>query len=686
MIEETILRFQTTESQTISFSNGAVVGSNRHADLLMETLPKARKIFEPFGRDSAPAVAAACLAFKPDDLIIILPADHDIVDMKAFHRAMEIAAEAAQHGSIVTFGIEPTYPATGYGYIKATEGDENAAKTVEAFVEKPGEAKAKSYLAAGSYYWNAGIFLFKAATMLDALSQFAPAVLEGVRKSMPSATGDQAIYLRPDEFSETPSISIDYAVMENATNVKTVPVSMGWSDVGGYRALYDLLTDQPGENYSHGPVHIQNSAGLYVRSEGPTVTINGASDLVVVATPTEMMITAMDDDAAAKELGSAVQNRRASFALDRDYVSTTKQWLWSLFDYWQTRVWDDLHGGFVEQVSFSGEPDFDSPRRMRVQARQVFSFAKMAQLGWHNAATAHQHVEAGINYIDKTLRHPDGGWIHIADRNGAPIDEKRDLYDHAFIILAGAAAFEATRNETALRVARDAIEFINSALLDSTHHGWHENLSRELPRRANPHMHLLEASCALFRATKDPKDLEIADQCVRLFETRFFEPTSNVLIEFFDAQWEKVAKTTDQCVFEVGHMYEWASLLHEYERLTGHDTISWRRRLIRCADNKARKNEFGFARNAERLDGVEVNARHRLWPQLEMFRAHLLHPEISGPNTPIKIFNDISEHFIKPAPDGLWIDELDRDNKPCSKVVPASILYHFVTALAPVIS
>ena len=685
MIEETILRFQCTDLKTISFSGGAVVGSKRHAALLMDSLPKARKIFEPFGRDSAPAVAAACLAFRPEDLIIILPADHDIVDVKAFHNAIEIAAEAAEHGAIVTFGIEPTYPATGYGYIKAAAADKNAAKAVEAFVEKPAEAKAKSYLAAGSYFWNAGIFLFKAGTMLDALSRLAPDVLEGVTRSMSGTTEEQIIHLKPEEFSKTPSISIDYAVMENASNVKTVPVSMGWSDVGGYRPLHELLTDESKENLAYGPVHIQNSEGLYARSEGPSVTINGVSDLIVVATPNEVMITPIDDDGAAKELGSIVRNNRVSLSLDPDFMKSSTHWLWSLFDYWHSRVWDDVHDGFVEQVSFSGEPDFESPRRVRVQARQVFSFARALQYGWANVDEARRIIGKGLTYIDEKLRHSEGGWVHIVDRHGTAIDRKRDLYDHAFLILAGAAAYEATGDEKALVIANDARRFINSNLKDAASGGWFEDDQRSLPRRANPHMHLLEASCALFEATGDESDLDIARQSVLLFEKHFFEPGGDILGEFFKEDWRSVEYSMSETTFEVGHMYEWATLLHEFEMLTGHDTLSWRRRLVRRADERVKKSGSGFALNAERLDGQKVNSRRRLWPQLEMFRAHMLHPGLAQNGTPERIFRSMKSEYIDTAPLGLWIDEFDEVGKRHSNAVPASILYHFVTAILPML-
>ncbi|MEL6415162.1 MAG: sugar phosphate nucleotidyltransferase, partial [Pseudomonadota bacterium] len=469
MIEETAARFAHSYVSSIAFSSIKVVGSKQHAKLLDSTLAKASKILEPFGRNSAPAVAAACLSYGTDDLILILPADHDIVDVPAFHQAIEIAADAAEHGAIVTFGIEPTHPATGYGYIKALSETSEKALPVEAFVEKPDLKTAESYLAAGAYYWNAGIFLFKASTMLSALEAFAPDVLAGVKRAMAKSDDPSLVHLDPQAFDETPSISIDYAVMEKAKNVKTVPVSMGWSDVGGYRALHDLLTEDAGENYASGPVVIENSKGLYVRSEGPVISINGVSDLVVVATPNEVMITPMQDDAAVKTLGAAVQSERHALGLSPELRTKCKDWLWTAFDTWSKVGWDEDCGGFVEQLNMDGSPDREADRRVRVQARQVFSFAKAIEMGWPEADTARAIVDRGIAYIDERLRHAEGGFIHRIDRRGNALDDRRDLYDHAFMILAGAAAYKATDNPTALKIAEDALGYINAHLKDDTH-------------------------------------------------------------------------------------------------------------------------------------------------------------------------------------------------------------------------
>lgn len=684
MIEETAHRFVDSHDETLSFSPPLVVGSKRHESLLDETLPNARKILEPFGRNSAPAVAAACLAHAPDDLVLILSADHDIQDVPAFHDAIAIAAKAADQGAIVTFGIEPTHPATGYGYIKSVgAGSTHGALAVEEFVEKPDLETAQAYIDAGTYYWNAGIFLFRAGVMQEALQSFTPDVLAAVEQAMGTGTSD-TIHLEPNSFGTSPSISIDYAVMENASNVNAVPVSMGWSDVGGYNALHELLTTSKDENSTTGPVHLENSRGLYVRSEGPAVSVNGLSDLVIVATENEVMITPASDDAAVKSLGAEVQNHRHRLGFSPKLRDAAQSWLWEAFDVWAQKAWDENQGGFVEQLDLNGHPDTNANRRVRVQARQVYSFAQAIELGWANRAAAEALIEKGLTYIDTRLRHAEGGWMHIIAPDGSPVDDRRDLYDHAFMILAGSAAYKVTGSKLALKIADDAIAFIDAQLKEPEHGGWLEAAPAALPRRSNPHMHILEAMLTYHDATGCKKALARAGEVVRLFETRFFNPANDVMAEFFTNDWQSEASQAET-VFEPGHHYEWATLLSMYEQVSGHDSLSWRRRLIRRADQSGLNATTGFTMNAVRASGEVTNSNSRLWHQLEMFRAYLLHPGVAPRARTEDLLERIFETYLNAGPKGGWVDEIDADGKPVAKAVPASMLYHAVTAFAPLI-
>lgn len=684
MITETADRFASSHESGVSFGAPLVVGSAKHQSLLSANLPNARQILEPFGRNSAPAVAAACLAYAPDDLILILSADHSIRNVPAFHRAIVTAAQSAAGGAIVTFGIKPTYPSTGYGYIKAVgEAEENTAIAVETFVEKPPLADAEAYLKAGTYFWNAGIFLFKASTMLEALQTHAPEVLAGTKKAMGESTGD-TILLDADAFEATPSISIDFAVMEHAENVETVPVDMDWSDVGGYPALHELLADDPEGNAITGRAVVRDSTGLYVRSDGPVISVSGVSDLAIVATGDDVMITPIDDAQAVKALGKEVQQSRETLGLSQDLIDQARDWLWTAFEVWSEKAWDPVLGGFVEQLSMEGEPDRAANRRVRVQARQVFSFAKAIEMGWPGADKAHALVDQGLAYIDTKLRHPDGGWVHTTQPDGTPIDEKRDLYDHAFMILAGATAYQITGNETGLKIADDAIAFIDAELKDHEHGGWFEAKPAVLPRRANPHMHLLEAMMAYHQATGCQKALERAAECVGLFETKFFNPANDVMAEFFANDWT-LETPKDEVIWEPGHHYEWATLLFQYEQLTGHDTLSWRRRLIRRADRTGLNAKTGFAMNALQSDGTIINDNSRLWHQLEMFRAYLLHPGDAPVNRIAIVLREIFSTYLDQGPKGGWLDEVGPSGAAMSTAVPASMLYHAVNSLREII-
>jgi len=680
MIEETAGRFQSTELSQLEFADLLVIGAKRHEALLSAQLPDAQMILEPMGRNSAPAVAAACIARSPNDLVLILPADHDIRNVRAFHEAIAIAADAAQDGAIVTFGIQPSHPAIGYGYIKAAASpSENKALNVEAFVEKPDLATAQTYLESGNYYWNAGIFLFKADTMLDALDTFAPDVAVGTRQAMGAAESNKT-HLDPEAFAATPSISIDYAVMEKATNVRTVPVSMGWSDVGGYLALHELLTNSPAENYTKGPVIVQNSERLYVRSEGPIVAVNGVSNLIIVATQNEVIITPINDDAAVKSLGAAAQSLRPSIGVSKNLRTQTKEWLWTAFKTWSRIGWDATHGGFVEQLHMDGTPDTDATRRVRVQARQVFCFAKALEMGWPETETAKRLVVQGISYIDTRLRHTNGGFVHLINPDGSVIDDRRDLYDQAFMILAGSAAYKATGNQTALKIANDALAYIDAHLKDHEHGGWFESSQFEVPRRANPHMHLLEALLEYYNATKDETALNRAREIVRLFECYFFNPATDVMAEVFTENWQ-LSTVAGETIFEPGHHYEWATLLYLFEQITGHDTLSWRRRLIRRADRAGVYPDTGFAANAFKANGTVVNENSRLWHQLEMLRAYAIHPSLAPMVKTERVLQSVFTAYLNQGPQCGWADEIAPDCTVLSEGVPASMLYHLTTSL-----
>lgn len=277
-----------------TFAPAIIVTNALHADEIaaqMVDCPTAAIILEPAGRNTAPAIALAAMEAAPDATLLVMPSDHVIEDVAAFHAAIAAAMPLVREGWLVTFGIAPDKPETGYGYIRRGETIAPGVQKVEAFVEKPDAERAAHYLASGDYSWNGGIFLFRADAYLAALTRFEPAMVAAVRAALDDADRD-GLMIRPerDAFLACPSESIDYAVMEKADRVAVAPVEMGWSDVGSWDALHALGTPDADGNVMHGDVVAIDTRDCFIRSEGPVVTTVGVHDLIVVATRDAVMI------------------------------------------------------------------------------------------------------------------------------------------------------------------------------------------------------------------------------------------------------------------------------------------------------------------------------------------------------------------------------------------------------------
>lgn len=253
-------------------------------------------IIEPMGRNTAPAVAVAALWADPAAILLVAPADHLITDRAAFMAALAKGQPAAEAGKLVTFGMDPTFPETGYGYIKRGTGTGDAGVfTVAAFVEKPVREVAENYLASGEYCWNSGIFLFQAGAFLAELAVHAPAVLKQAQAALAAATEDLD-FLRLDRtaFAAAPSISIDYAVMEKTDRAVVVPARMGWTDIGSWAALWDVATKDASGNAISGDTLLFGASGCYVDNTGPLTALVGVEDIVVVNTPDALLVVHKD--------------------------------------------------------------------------------------------------------------------------------------------------------------------------------------------------------------------------------------------------------------------------------------------------------------------------------------------------------------------------------------------------------
>lgn len=289
-----------------------IVANAAHSQIIhAQGGPDIRVILEPCARNTAPAIALAALALEESDgAMLVMPSDHVITDVPAFHAAIERARALVADGWLVTFGIEPDAPETGFGYIALGDGLNEGVRRVESFIEKPDATRAKALLAQGNHVWNAGIFLFGARAFLEALAEHQPEMLAAARLAITSGREDNGtIYPDAEAFAGCPSDSIDYAVMERARKVACVPVSMGWSDVGSWDALYELATRDEGDNALQGTVHAIESKGCLIRSDGPNITVVGASDLIVVATGDEILIMPRGHSQDVRKAVAAIANR-----------------------------------------------------------------------------------------------------------------------------------------------------------------------------------------------------------------------------------------------------------------------------------------------------------------------------------------------------------------------------------------
>lgn len=297
MIQETLLRM----NGVADLQPPIAVCNEDHRFMMAEQLweigsKPAAIILEPVGKNTAPAVAMAALcAASEDDILLILPADHVISNTAAFHSAIVQAEQLAQQDLLVTFGIVATEPETGYGYIKADNTQLGDGFKVAAFVEKPDQATAQRYIEMGGYFWNSGMFAFKAGCFLRELEKFHPQMLKVCREALAAAKVDlDFTRLDKDIFLTCPSDSIDYAVMEKTDKAAVIPLDAGWNDVGSWSALWDVTGKDAVGNAIKGDVLTIDTSNSYIHSSSKLVAVIGVKDLVVVETDDAVMVAAKD--------------------------------------------------------------------------------------------------------------------------------------------------------------------------------------------------------------------------------------------------------------------------------------------------------------------------------------------------------------------------------------------------------
>ncbi|MFK0693106.1 AGE family epimerase/isomerase [Mesorhizobium sp. IMUNJ 23033] len=665
-----------------------------HADLAGLDLSGGGPLFEPTGRNTAAAVALATLRTLSefgDSLVLVVPSDHEISTARQFWQSVEAGAEAARAGRLVVFGIKPNQPETGYGYIEVS-GDKAGIFDVSRFVEKPDHATAQSYLQAGNFYWNTGIFLFRAGAMRDAFAAFEPKIWQATETAYKAATSDlSGLYMPLELYAAIPSNSIDYAIMERAMGIAMVPAGFRWNDLGSWQSLLDVGPSDSQGNVIVGDVVAIDCENSYIRSDGRLLSAIGMKDVAIVSTADATFVAPVSHSQHVKKIVEQLEKSgrlETRFTPAHDRVIESGAWRQRVHHWlfeetlplWSTSGVDERHGGFHEALGFDGTP-LMKPKRMRTMARQVYAFAVAKARGWDGPAD--RLIGHGIEFMARNGRTDNGGWVRTLNVDGSVADPAEDAYDHSCVLLALAHA-HISGNPDALRLGEETFSFLDVHLEDSRMTGFLDTSSAGGERRSNPHMHLLEAFLAWHQATGDRAYLRRAARIIDLFRSHFFDPESWTLGEYFDREWKPSTGEKGQWT-EPGHHFEWASLLVDFASRSGQTELTgFARKLYASAVANGLNRATGLAYGAVSRQGLPRDGVSRSWPQAEAIKAAIALDGSGGPDLKPEVEARVGRLFrwhIDPAPLGLWIDRIDEHGRPLASDVPASIFYHLVCAL-----
>lgn len=325
-ITEELTLFQLTLNRLQDLSAGmqtsqpVIVANEDHRFLVAQQcvevgLTPKSLILEPLARNTAPAIAVAAFSqLKEDPILLVLPSDHIFSNNQAFHAAVKLGAVAAEQGKLVTFGIIPTHPEVGYGYVKATtQLDATRAVPIEKFVEKPDLKTAQAYIADGSYTWNSGMFMFKASVYLAELKQYRSEIYDAAKRAWEGSKQDLD-FTRIDaaSFAQSPSDSIDYAVMEHTKNGMVIPLDAGWNDVGSWLSVWQALPKDAHGNATRGDVLLRDTQNSFVHSENRFVALLGVENLVVIETSDAILVANKDTTQDVKKIVEDLKARNSS--------------------------------------------------------------------------------------------------------------------------------------------------------------------------------------------------------------------------------------------------------------------------------------------------------------------------------------------------------------------------------------
>lgn len=660
-----------------------VVGGAVHRQAILDQLEavgvSAVILLEPEGRDSSAAMAAAALwtcRRAPTAVNLFVASDHHIPDPEAFRLSVRQAASAAAEGRIVTLGVVPTEPSSAYGYIAPT-GPELS--DVAAFVEKPDRATAQRYISEG-YLWNSGNFIVRADVLSQEIGERAPAVDAAVRVALDQSETDGPCMTLGSGFKAAPKISIDYAVMEKTSRASVLPVRFEWSDLGAWDAVHASGEGDVG-------LHIlEDSEGCLVRAcDGVMVAAIGLRDIGVIVERDAVLVT---DLRRSQDVKKVVERLKVLSPQHLDFPAAPPpeplEAGAARFATWMRQaalpVWSslgqDAKGGFEEVLALDGR-QIATSRRARVQARQLQVYAEAGRQGWRGPWKA--VVASGFDRLQTAYLRPDGRMRALLSIDGSPLDETPAVYDQAFLLFALAGVFAATGEpelEGKAAAVRDLLAQDADAIGGLKEAGAH-------PYQSNAHMHLLEAALAWEQSGGDASWSALADQLVLLARTRFIDPETGSLREFFDSNWAP-APGEDGRLIEPGHQFEWAWLMARYgRRRNAAEAVADAWRLYGSGLRGVHRRR-GVAVDAMDIDGGVRSARSRLWPQTEWLKASLILAELSEDGRRDACLDQAARalralwRYL--TPQGLWHDKMLEDGSFIDEPAPASSFYHIMAA------
>jgi mannose-1-phosphate guanylyltransferase/mannose-6-phosphate isomerase len=679
--------FQETIERVAELASGGghlvVVAGTAHsaiiADQLSEIGVAAQVLLEPQARDSAAAMAAAAAWVQrrhPEGIIAFLASDHYVPDAAAFRRSIEIAAQGASTGQIVTLGMRPRYPSSAYGYIRPSGP---GLSRVSAFHEKP-ELDVAAQLIGEGFLWNSGNFIVSATTLMTELEKHAPAVLDAATKALPSATTSSSVQILSEAFLDSPKISIDYAVMEVTTEASVLETDFEWSDLGSWDSIA-----ASGEG-STGMRILEDSERILTRApDGVMVAALGVNNLAIIVEPDAVLVCDLSRSLEIKKIVDRIKTispRHFDFEEAVPEILTVSH---RRFSEWlrlrALPVWSTLglgeDGGFLESLTLGGRSSAEA-RRARVQARQIYVYAAAGRLGWKGPwrkvlASAHER-------LSQVFIKADGSTRSLVASDGSVIDDTSVVYDQAFLLYAmaalkaaGCGSEDLEGQAIGLRTLLLSRALPNGALREAG----------EKPFQSNAHMHLLEAAMAWEDQGLDPGWAELSDRLVSIAKDTFIDRDGGFVREFFNEDWTP-AHGDDGRLVEPGHQFEWAWLMARYaQRRHDSDAFAVALRLYGCGRQGIGQRP-NVALDAMNEDMTIRSGRARLWPQTEWLKAALILAEMAQDNDRDTLLADAAAAYqalwLYVTPDGLWRDKRLPNGQFIDEPAPASSFYHIFNA------